>query len=213
MTAGPGGYRFSFQLHNLTDQAQTYALDGSVLTDQVDLTYADLGYTFMGETSRELSADVQFAAQNAELPKLYDVNGDGKVDMTDVQVLLDGVNGLVELTESVQADFDLNEDGFLDTADVQMLYEKISAGMTELSLVEVPAGGSATVYVTVTLSDGDKAYMDQYYENGIYVDGFVRCYAQSEDAVDLSLPFVGFYGDWSDARIFDSGWWYEGDGD
>lgn len=207
-----GGYRFSFQLHNLTDQAQTYALDGSVLTDQVDLTYADLGYTFMGETSRELSADVQFAAQNAELPKLYDVNGDGKVDMTDVQVLLDGVNGLVELTESVQADFDLNEDGFLDTADVQMLYEKISAGMTELSLVEVPAGGSATVYVTVTLSDGDKAYMDQYYENGIYVDGFVRCYAQSEDAVDLSLPFVGFYGDWSDARIFDSGWWYEGDG-
>lgn len=169
-----GGYRFSFQLHNLTDQAQTYALDGSVLTDQVDLTYADLGYTFMGETSRELSADVQFAAQNAELPKLYDVNGDGKVDMTDVQVLLDGVNGLVELTESVQADFDLNEDGFLDTADVQMLYEKISAGMTELSLVEVPAGGSATVYVTVTLSDADKAYMDQYYENGIYVDGFVR---------------------------------------
>lgn len=138
MTAGRGGYRFSFQLHNLTDQAQTYALDGSVLTDQVDLTYADLGYTFMGETSRELSADVQFATQNAELPKLYDVNGDGKVDMTDVQVLLDGVNGLVELTESVQADFDLNEDGFLDTADVQMLYEKISAGMTELSLVEVP---------------------------------------------------------------------------
>ena len=57
----------------------------------------------------------------------------------------------------VQADFDLNEDGFLDTADVQMLYEKISAGMTELSLVEVPAGGSATVYVTVTLSDADKA--------------------------------------------------------
>ena len=35
--------------------------------------------------------------------------------------------------------------------------------------------------------------MDQYYENGIYVDGFVRCYAQSEDADALRLPFVGFY--------------------
>ena len=33
---------------------------------------------------------------------------------------------------------------------------------------------------------------------------------RSEDAVDLSLPFMGFYGNWSDAKVFDIGWYYEG---
>ena len=203
-----GVYRFSFQVNNLSDREQVYTLDGAALTDQVNLDYA--GYTFMGETSRALGASVAFSAGSGQLPKLYDVNGDGAVDMTDVQVLLDGVNGLNELSETVRQDFDLNGDGILDTADVQILYEKISAGFTALDVVKVPANGTATVYVTVTLTDEDKAYMDEYYENGIYVDGFVRLYAQNEDAVDLSLPFMGFYGDWSDAKVFDIGWYYEG---
>lgn len=127
-----------------------------------------------------------------------------------VQVLLDGVNGLEALSETVRQDLDLNGDGILDTADVQILFEKVSAGFTALDVVKVPANGTATVHVTVTLTDADKAYMDEYYENGIYVDGFVRLYAQSEDAVDLSLPFMGFYGNWSDAKVFDIGWYYEG---
>ncbi len=66
------------------------------------------------------------------------------------------------------------------------------------------------VYATVTLSDGDRNYMDTYYENGIYVDGFVHLYAENENAPDLSLPFMGFYGDWSRGRIFDGGWYYQG---
>ena len=126
----------------------------------------------MGETSRALGASVVFSAENGQLPKLYDVNGDGAVDMTDVQVLLDGVNGLEKLSETVRQDFDLNGDGILDTADVQILFEKVSAGFTALDVVKVPANGTATVHVTVTLTDADKAYMDEYYENGIYVDGF-----------------------------------------
>ena len=203
-----GVYRFSFQVNNLSDREQVYTLDGVALTDQVNLDYP--GYTFMGETSRALDASVVFCAENGQLPKLYDVNGDGAVDMTDVQVLLDGVNGLEALSETVRQDLDLNGDGILDTADVQILFEKVSAGFTALDVVKVPANGTATVHVTVTLTDADKAYMDEYYENGIYVDGFVRLYAQSEDAVDLSLPFMGFYGNWSDAKVFDIGWYYEG---
>ena len=27
--------------------------------------------------------------------------------------------------------------------------------------------------------------------------------------MDLSLPYLGFYGDWTDAPVFDSGFWYD----
>lgn len=208
--ARTGVYHFSFQLNNLTDAAQTYTLDGTALTDQVDLTYESQGYTFMSETSRELDATVAFLLQEDVLPAPYDVNGDGTVDMADVQLFLDSVNGLSQLPADVKANLDLNGDKTLDTADVQILYTKYLQSLVTLETVTVPAGGTATVAVTVTLSAEDKAYMDRYYENGIYVDGFVRCYAKAEDGVDLSLPFMAFYGDWSDARMFDSGWYYEG---
>lgn len=204
-----GVYTFSFEINNLTDQPLTYALDGLVLTDQVNLAYESIGYTFMGETSRQLDAQVQFGTQKRSLPLSYDANSDGKVDLNDVQYLLDGVNGLEELSEAVQVAFDLNNDGILDTADVQLLYVMVIEGLAELTMVEVPAKGSVTVTASVTLTAEDKQYLDTYYENGMYVDGFVRCYAQGEGGVDLSLPFLAFYGDWSDARIFDSGWYYE----
>ena len=200
-----GVYRFSFEIHNLTDEVQTYALDGSAMTDQVDLAYADYGYYFMGETSRNLEAAVTFDTKTGDLPIQYDYNGDGVTDLADVQALLDAVNGLSD----VKNGYDLNNDGKTNTADVQKLYELVQDGFTALDVVEVPASGAATVYVTVALSGNDKAYMDAYYENGIYVDGFIRLYAQGGNTVDLGLPFMGFYGDWSDARIFDSGWYYE----
>ncbi len=190
-------------MNNLTDKPQSYLMDGPVITDQVDLSYADYGYYFMGETSRGLDATVTFCLKNSVLPTEYDYNVDGETDMADVQALLDAVNGLSE----IKAGYDFNGDGKTDTADAQALYELISAGFTALNVVDVPAGGSVKIYATVTLSDEDKAYMDAYYPNGIYVEGFVRLYAQNEEAVDLSLPFLGFYGDWSDARVFDCGWY------
>lgn len=63
-----GVYRFSFEIHNLTDEVQTYALDGSAMTDQVDLAYADYGYYFMGETSRNLEAAVTFDTKTGTCP-------------------------------------------------------------------------------------------------------------------------------------------------
>ena len=75
--------------------------------------------------------------------------------------------------------------------------------------VVVPAGGIANVTVTVQLSEEDKAWMDEHFENGIYVEGFVYLTNEAEDGVDLSLPYLGFYGDWTDAPVFDSGFWYD----
>ena len=70
-------------------------------------------------------------------------------------------------------------------------------------LVEVPAGETVTVEATLTLTENDKAYLEQF-PNGIYVEGYLYANATEENGVDLAMPMVGFYGDWSDAPIFDN---------
>ena len=75
--------------------------------------------------------------------------------------------------------------------------------------VTVAPGSSAAVTVTIRLNDADKEWIDTYFPNGNYVEGFVYLTNQAEDGVDLSLPFLGFYGDWSDAPVFDTGYWFE----
>ena len=77
--------------------------------------------------------------------------------------------------------------------------------------VEVAPNAHTRVEATVKLSAEDKAWMDEHYANGIYVEGFVYARNTAEDGVDLSLPFLGFYGDWTAAPIMDQGYWYQND--
>ena len=73
--------------------------------------------------------------------------------------------------------------------------------------VTVPAYGTVTVNASITLTENDKAYLNQF-PNGIYVEGFVYATPVTDDegetGVTLSMPMLGFYGDWSDAPVFDS---------
>ena len=197
-----GSFTFSFDMHNLTGTAQVYTLASALLTDQF-VEYE--GKEYMSETGRNLSGNVTFEVLDTQLYTQYDMNLDGRTDMDDVQFMLDVCSGLASTTN----DMDINGDGFVNTMDAQALYRMLLDGFQAQTVVNVPANGSITVNVTIQLSEEDMAYMDAHYENGIYVDGFVRAYAQSEGAVDLSLPFTGFYGNWKDAPVFDTGWYYE----
>ncbi len=67
--------------------------------------------------------------------------------------------------------------------------------------VTVEAGSTADVTVKLELTDKGKEAL-AVFPNGIYVEGFVHL--TSDDAVALGLPYLGFYGDWADAPIFDS---------
>lgn len=67
--------------------------------------------------------------------------------------------------------------------------------------ITVPANGTATFTVSISLSASGKAYLEQNFPNGGYVEGFT--FLTSEDAVDLSVPFLGFYGDWDSLTVFD----------
>ena len=74
--------------------------------------------------------------------------------------------------------------------------------------VTVPAGGRTSVTVSIALSAADKAYFAQAWKNGGYVEGYVYLYNE-EGASELNMPFLGFYGDWTKAPVFDTAYWYD----
>lgn len=61
---------------------------------------------------------------------------------------------------------------------------------------------TATVTVTLTLSDAAKSYLDKTFSNGMYVEGFIQLLSLNKD-VDLHIGFLGFYGDWAVAPMLD----------
>ena len=67
----------------------------------------------------------------------------------------------------------------------------------------VKAGERADVQVKLTLSDSDKAYLDESFENGMYVEGFITLTAEKGTKVNLNVPFLAYYGNWLVAPLFD----------
>ena len=75
--------------------------------------------------------------------------------------------------------------------------------------VSVAPGKTADVTVTVTVTGEGRAMLAQF-PNGSYVEGFVTLTQVAADGsaltdpIDLGLPFLAFYGDWTKAPIMDS---------
>lgn len=73
------------------------------------------------------------------------------------------------------------------------------------STVTLRASGTATVNVSLALTAKGKAALSKDFPNGIYIEGFVTLTpVNGGDTISLGLPFLGFYGDWSAAPIFDA---------
>ncbi len=79
----------------------------------------------------------------------------------------------------------------------------VSGGSQDGNTVTVNGGSKCDVEVKITLSDEDKKYLDDSFENGMYIEGFVTLTAKTEGATDLGLPYLGFYGNWYEAPLFD----------
>ncbi len=86
-------------------------------------------------------------------------------------------------------------------------YDLTALSTVTANTVTVPAGQTVAVTVTVTLGDDAKAYMDENFVNGIYVEGFIKLTSQTEGQPDLNVPYMGFYGDWTQAPMLDEGTW------
>ncbi|WP_257009416.1 cell wall-binding repeat-containing protein [Bacillus sp. 7884-1] len=113
---------------------------------------------------------------------------------------------------------DLNIDG-VDQLESQGIYKAgtiseaapwvgefpISFNTKELT---VPANGSASVTVTVDLTNtvewGYNAPLDELFENGYFVEGFVTLTDVNDENPTVNVPYVGFNGDWNKAPIIDT---------
>lgn len=77
--------------------------------------------------------------------------------------------------------------------------------VTAPGTVTLNSKGQAEVEVSLALTAKGKAALDAKFPNGIYLEGFVTLTpVNGGDTISLGLPFLGFYGDWSAAPIFDA---------
>ena len=69
--------------------------------------------------------------------------------------------------------------------------------------ITVPENGTLDVEVTLELGNDGRDYIERSFENGVYVEGFVRLEPVENTDVEIGVPYLGFYGDWADAPLFD----------
>lgn len=71
------------------------------------------------------------------------------------------------------------------------------------TMITVPGYDTIKITTTIQLSAKNKQYLDQYFTNGMYVEGFIQLLNRSVSGFDLTIPYCGFYGDWTVAPMFD----------
>ena len=89
----------------------------------------------------------------------------------------------------------------LEGAKVEIV--SVEGGKLSGTKLTVNGGEEADVTVRITLSDEDKAYLDTSFENGMYVEGYITLDAVKGTDIDLNVPYLAFYGDWTQAPMFD----------
>ena len=87
---------------------------------------------------------------------------------------------------------------------VDIAFSGAASSAGEGASVTVPAGGEATVGVDVTPGAEFAQYVADNAPSGTFLDGFVRLASRTEGQPDLAVPYLGFYGDWGKAPIFDA---------
>ena len=117
--------------------------------------------------------------------------------------------GAIVMTEGVSTtytshgDTTVTQDGYLLEGSQFNVLKVTGNGKLDGTKVSVDAKKQAMVEVEIVLSDDDKAYMDESFENGFYVEGFITFKATAGATIDMNVPYLAFYGDWTQAPIFD----------
>lgn len=107
--------------------------------------------------------------------------------------------GVTVLTEATVKE---NGKTYLAQSPRQLAADEVT--VTAPSTVTLRASGTETVSVSLALTEKGKAALEDF-PHGIYLEGFVTLTpVNGGDTISLGLPFLGFYGNWSAAPIFDT---------
>ncbi len=72
------------------------------------------------------------------------------------------------------------------------------------SLLHADANKTRTVQISAQLSADDLAAHSENFPNGFFVEGYLML-SGAENCCDISIPVMGFYGDWAQVPIFHNG--------
>ena len=115
----------------------------------------------------------------------------------------------IVLTDTTESYVNGNQQEFSTISGSSRLLPHTFTTNCENNRVSVAPGKTADVTVTVTVTGEGRAMLAQF-PNGGYVEGFVTLTQVAADGsaltdpIDLGLPFLAFYGDWTKAPIMDS---------
>jgi len=96
----------------------------------------------------------------------------------------------------------------LDTLETPISFDAAKTVFDEVyNTITVDPGMEIDMTVSLDLSNaGDwwtEEKLSDVFENGTFVEGFVRFVDVTDSVPALSIPYVGFYGDWDEAPIID----------
>ena len=115
----------------------------------------------------------------------------------------------IVLTDTTESYVNGNQQEFSTISGSSRLLPHTFTTNCENNRVSVAPGKTADVTVTVTITDEGRTMLAQF-PNGGYVEGFVTLTQVAADGssltdpIDLGVPFLAFYGDWTKAPIMDS---------
>ena len=181
-------------LGNLTSASTSSAM---ILTYEKGTTEFGLANA-MTKTKLELGDDLK---KTGKYTFTFSVLNFGSTDLSyDISaiVMTEGVSE----TPTYKGDTVVTNEGYiLEGATISI--DKVVGSTANGTTVTVGGGKTVDITMTITLSDADKKYLDESFENGMYVEGFVNLVAKSGTDIDLSVPYLAFYGDWTVAPLFD----------
>ena len=170
----------------------------SAIESPAYVTVKDKDGKVMDKAKLELGDDPQ---KTGVYEMTFTINNKGDSDVSyDLAafVLTEGVSD----TKTAAGETTVTEEAYALTGSKVKLVS-VKGGDHSGANIEVEEGESAEVTMRITLSEADKAYLNKSFENGMYVEGFVVLKADSGTDVNLTVPYLAFYGDWTKAPLFD----------
>ncbi len=169
---------------------------GKATTTTTYVTTFDRKGNEMDKTKLELGDDKE---RTGVYNMTFEINNVGKNEVTyavDALVQTEGVSK----TYTSHGDKTVTQDGY--KLNGKTTVTQVEGGVHSGNNVTVKAGSSAKVTVQLALSEEDKDYLNQSFEHGMYVEGFVTL-KTANGGTNMNVPFLAFYGDWTEAPIFD----------
>ncbi|MBQ1299796.1 MAG: S8 family serine peptidase, partial [Erysipelotrichaceae bacterium] len=202
-----GEYEFSLKITNTSEDDLAYEFATDMFT-QWAFTDEEEEKAFVTPYTDYLDAEVVYDWSDEEVSG-HDVDKDGDTDYDDAQALLDYLTELVDGSDLDLEAGEMDETEGISSYDAKLLIDWLaSKGIAKEGQILVRSGETRNITVTIELTDKD--YLDETYPNGAYIEGFtyVTCVSTTNDGgildVSHSIPILGFYGNWTDASMFDN---------